>query len=154
MSYQLGQRKIRNITIISDLLLIMLGFAFAYVARYEFQWLLPTTVIVPYQEYVGQQFLLTGILIFMFIQNKVWVRRRGEFWIDEIARVGYATAAGIALMMAITFFFRPLAFSRLLLIWALLFIVLFIAVARLIRRLILQLLYRRGIAVDRATRQL
>jgi exopolysaccharide biosynthesis polyprenyl glycosylphosphotransferase len=128
----------------------MLGFVFAYVARYEFQWLLPTTVIVPYQEYIGQQFLLTGILIFMFVQNKVWVRRRGEFWIDEIARVGYATAAGIALMMAITFFFRPLAFSRLLLIWALLFIVIFIAIARLTRRLILQLLYRRGIAVDRA----
>lgn len=150
MSNQLGHRTIRNLTVISDLILITLAFMFAYVARYQFQWLLPTTVIVPYQEYLGQQLLLTIMLIFMFIQNKVWVRRRGEFWIDEISRVGYATAAGIALMMAFTFFFRPLAFSRLLLIWALLFIVLFIACARLLRRFILQLLYRRGIAVDRA----
>jgi len=150
MSNQLGHRTVRNITIITDLILISLAFIFAYVARYEFQWLLPTTVIVPYQEYLGQQLLLTIVLIFMFIQNKVWVRRRGEFWIDEVSRVGYATAAGIALMMAFTFFFRPLAFSRLLLIWALLFIVLFIAAARLLRRIILQILYRRGIGVDRA----
>jgi len=150
MSNQLGHRTVRNITIITDLILITLAFIFAYVARYEFQWLLPTTVIVPYQEYLGQQLLLTIVLIFMFIQNKVWLRRRGEFWIDEVSRVGYATAAGIALMMAFTFFFRPLAFSRLLLIWALLFIVLFIAAARLMRRFILQILYRRGIGVDRA----
>lgn len=150
MSNQLGHRKVRNLTIITDVILMVLGFAFAYVARYEFQWLLPTAVIVPYTEYVPQQILLTLMLIVMFSQNRAWVRRRGEFYIDEISRVGYATAAGIALMMAFTFFFRPLAFSRLLLIWALVFIILFIALARLLRRFLLQLLYRRGIGVDKA----
>ena len=150
MSDHLASRTVRNLTILSDLVLINLAFAFAYVARYEFQWLLPTTDIVPYAAYIGQQILLTILLIITFSQNKVWRRRRGEFWIDEVSRVGYATAAGIALMMAITFFFRPLAFSRLLLVWALVFIVLFIAAARLMRRLILELLYRRGIGVDKA----
>lgn len=149
MSDRLGRRAVRNITIISDLLLISLGFAFAYIARYEFQWLLPTTIIVPYSQYVGQQALLTLLLVITFSQNRVWSRRRGEFWIDEVSRVGYATAAGVALMMAFTFFFRPLAFSRLLLIWALVFIILFIAIARMLRRVILDLLYRRGIAVDK-----
>jgi hypothetical protein len=113
MSDRLGRRAVRNITIITDLLLITFGFAFAYIARYEFQWLLPTTIIVPYSQYVGQQLLLTLLLVMMFSQNRVWSRRRGEFWIDEVSRVGYATAAGVALMMAFTFFFRPLAFSRL-----------------------------------------
>src|SRR5690606_30330334 len=61
-----------------------------------------------------------------------------------------ATAAGIMLMMAVTFFLQPSPFSRLLLFWALLFIVLFISAARLLRRLTLSLLYRRGIGVDRA----
>ncbi|GAH03466.1 unnamed protein product, partial [marine sediment metagenome] len=97
MSNPLGHRAVRNLTIISDVLLINLGYAFAYIARYEFQWLLPTTEIVPYQEYVGQQILLTALLILTFSQSKVWTRRRGEFWIDEVSRVGYATAAGIAL---------------------------------------------------------
>jgi exopolysaccharide biosynthesis polyprenyl glycosylphosphotransferase len=150
MSDKLANRTVRNLSIVSDLVLINLAFAFAYMARYEYQWLLPTTDIVPYGAYVGQQILLTILLVITFSQNKVWRRRRGEFWIDEVSRVGYASAAGIALMMAFTFFFRPLAFSRLLLVWALLFIVLFIAAARLMRRLILELLYRRGIGVEMA----
>lgn len=149
MSDRLGRRAVRNITIVTDLLLISVGFAFAYVARYEFQWLLPTTIIVPYSQYLGQQALLTLLLVFTFSQNRVWSRRRGEFWIDEVSRVGYATATGVALMMAFTFFFRPLAFSRLLLVWALVFIILFIAISRMLRRVSLDLLYRRGIGVDK-----
>ena len=150
MDNKAGHQIVRNLTILTDLILITLAFAFAYVVRYDFQWLLPTAIRVPYSDYLSQQLLLTGLLVIAFIQNKAWIRRRGEFWIDEVSRVGYATAAGIALMMAITFFFRPLAFSRLLLIWALLFIVLFIAVARLVRRITLNSLYRRGQGVDKA----
>lgn len=150
MSERLGQRKVRNLTIISDLLLVNLAFGLAYAARYQFQWLLPTAVIIPYQEYLGQQILLNGLLLITFSQNRVWMRRRGEFWIDEVSRAGFATATGIALMMAFTFFFRPLAFSRLLLVWVLLFIVVFIALARLLRRFILNELYRRGVGVDKA----
>jgi len=149
MSDRLGRRAVRNFTIVTDLLLVSAGFAFAYVARYEFQWLSPTTVIVPYSEYVSQQALLTLLLVVTFSQNRVWSRRRGEFWIDEVSRVGYATATGIALMMAFTFFFRPLAFSRLLLVWALVFIVLFVAIARMLRRVFLDILYRRGIGADK-----
>jgi len=150
MSERLGRRVIRNITIVSDLLLINLAFAFSYVVRYQFQWLLPTSYVDPYISYVPQQILLTVLLIVTFAQNKVWKRRRGEFWIDELSRVGYATAAGIALMVAFTFFVRPLSYSRLLLIWALIFIVVFVGTARGLRRLILMALYRRGILVDRA----
>jgi exopolysaccharide biosynthesis polyprenyl glycosylphosphotransferase len=149
MSNRLGRRAVRNATVITDLLLISLAFFTAYLVRYELQLFQPATFIVPYSDYVGQQILLTLLLIVTFSQNKVWTRMRGEFWLDEVSRMGYATAAGIALMMAFTFFFRPLAFSRLLLVWALVFIILFIAIARLIRRLILQVLYRRGYGVDK-----
>ncbi|GMQ77599.1 MAG: sugar transferase [Anaerolineae bacterium] len=150
MNNKSGHKTVRNLTIITDLILISLAFAFAYIVRYDFQWLLPTAIRVPYSDYLGQQLLLTILLVVAFIQNRAWTRRRGEFWIDEVSRVGYATAAGIALMMAITFFFRPLAFSRLLLVWALLFIILFIAIARLARRISLNFLYRRGRGVDKA----
>lgn len=145
----MNRRNVRNWTIITDIILINLAFAFAYVVRYRFQWLQETTFHDPYSRYLGQQVLLTIILIVIFYQNKVWERRRGEFLIEEISRVGYATATGIALMMAITFFFRPLAFSRLLLIWALLFIVVFISIARLLRRTLLRYYYHRGQSVDR-----
>jgi len=141
---------IRNITIITDLILINIGFALAYIARYVFQWFLPTTFIVPYQDYLSQQVLLNLLLIITFSQNGVWRRRRGEFWLDEVSRMSYATATGVALLMAFTFFFRPLAFSRLLLFWVLVFIVVLIGLARFVRRWILVTRYHRGIGVDRA----
>ncbi|HZD09958.1 MAG TPA: hypothetical protein VE553_01350, partial [Candidatus Binatia bacterium] len=143
------RRHIRNWTIATDLILINLAFVAAYIVRYRFEWLAETTFEDPYSRYIGQQVLLTALLGITFYQNQVWLRRRGEFIIDEISRVGYATATGIALMMAITFFFRPLAFSRLLLVWALVFIVLFVSIARLVRRLILRMLYSQGRNVDR-----
>ncbi|MCA9932455.1 MAG: sugar transferase [Ardenticatenaceae bacterium] len=145
----MNRETIRNLTIISDLFLINIAFALAYVVRYQFEWIIETTAYDPYSGYIGQQILLTALLIFTFSQNKVWRRRRGEFWLDEVARVGFATSTGIALMVAYTFFFRPLAVSRLMLIWALIFIVILIGLARLVRRSVLSLFYRRGKLVDR-----
>ena len=145
----MNRETIRNLTIISDLILVNIAFALAYIVRYRFEWIIETTAYAPYPGYIGQQILLTILLIFTFSQNKVWRRRRGEFWLDEVARVGFATATGIALMVAYTFFFRPLAVSRLMLIWALIFIVVLIGLARLARRSVLSLLYRRGKLVDR-----
>lgn len=149
MNRRLTKQKIRNITIITDLLLINIAFVFAYLVRYRFQWLLPAVFTDPYVDYIPQQILLTALLVITYSQNRVWTRRRGEFWVDEASRVGYATAAGIILMVAATFFFRPLAFSRLLLIWAWLFITIFVGLARLARRIILSFLYQAGVGVDR-----
>jgi exopolysaccharide biosynthesis polyprenyl glycosylphosphotransferase len=146
----MNRRPVRHVTIISDLVLMNLAFAFAYVVRYRFEWLLEATSYEPYSSYVGQQILLTLLLAGAFAQYQVWARRRGEAWIDEMSRISFATAVGIALMMAFTFFFRPLAFSRLLLVWALIFIILFVGAARLIRRWLLHVLYQRGKFVDLA----
>jgi len=143
-------RVIHWITIVTDLLLINVAFWMAYVARYEWQWLRPVLYLEPYRDYLGQQLVLTVLLALAFRYTGVWRRRRGELWLDEVTRIITATAAGIMLMMAVTFFLQPSPFSRLLIFWALLFIVLFLSVARLLRRISLSLLYRRGIGVDRA----
>lgn len=142
-------RSIRYLTILIDLILVNLSFALAYVARYQLEWIEPPSFHIPYSEYLDQQLLLTLLVALIFSQNKVWTRRRGEFWIDEVSRVAYATAAAILLLMAITFFVRPLAFSRLMLVWALIFMVVSLSVARLGRRAILTYRYHRGIGVDR-----
>ncbi|MBE2220360.1 MAG: sugar transferase [Anaerolineae bacterium] len=145
-------RRIRNLTILSDLILINLAFIFAYMARYEWQLILevPEEFYEPYSRYLSQQLILMGLLILTFSQNKVWHRRRGEFWIDEVSRIAFATATAIVLMMAITFFLQPNGpFSRLMLFWAFLFIILFVSLGRLMRRWTLSWLYRRGKAVDR-----
>lgn len=146
----MNRRTIRKFTILSDLILINLSFVLAYIVRYRFEWLAESTIQVPYSGYLSQQLLLNLLLVMTFVQNKVWQRRRGEFWLDEVSRVLYATATAVTIIVAYTFFFRPLAVSRLMLIWAFAFIVLFISLARLARRALLALLYRQGRLVDRA----
>ncbi|MCB8986326.1 MAG: hypothetical protein H6661_01060 [Ardenticatenaceae bacterium] len=145
-------RRIRVVTILTDLVLINLGFLAAYIARYRWQWFLPVPeqFFEPYGRYLGQQLILNCLLILTFSQLRVWVRRRGEFWVDEISRVAYATATAIVLMMAVTFFLQPNGpFSRLMLFWIFLFVVLFISLARLARRWTLAYFYRHGRWVDR-----
>ena len=128
----MSNKRIRQLTIITDIVLINVAFVLAYVIRYQWQWLrpVPEAFFEPYHRYIGQQVVLVGLLIVTFAQSKVWRRRRGEFLIDEISRVGYATATAITLMMAITFFFQQEApFSRLLLFWVLAAVVLLIGLA-------------------------
>ena len=88
MSTGLGRRTVRNLTIVTDLILIVAGFWFAYIARYEFQWLEPFVVDVPLSAYRDQWILLIFLLAITFTQRRVWTRRRGEFLLDEISRVG------------------------------------------------------------------
>ncbi len=141
-------RAVRALTIISDLVLINLAFALAYFVRYRLQWFLPVTYSDPYEDYLGQQVILTFLLALTFNYSRVWQRRRGETWLEEVSRIISATAAGLTLMTAVTFFLQPSPFSRLMLFWALLFIVIILGVARLLRRWILHMLYQQGIAVD------
>lgn len=145
----MNKRSIRNLTIFSDVLLINVGFAVAYLIRYRWQWFRQITYYEPYSDYLLQQVVLLLLLVFTYFQVGVWQRRRGEGWLEEASRITYATAAGIGLMVALTFFVQPTPFSRLLFFWAFVTIVFFISLSRLLRRLILGYLYQRGILADR-----
>ncbi len=145
----MSHQRIRFATILSDLLLFNGGFALAYVIRYKWQWLRPITFLEPFPDYLGQLLLLDILLIFTFAQVRVWRRKRGEFWVDELSRIVYAVAAGIGLLSMIAFFVQPTPFSRLMYFWAFLAIVVLIGTARLLRRLLLGMLYQRGILADR-----
>ncbi|MCA9930525.1 MAG: sugar transferase [Anaerolineales bacterium] len=145
----MSKNRVYTSTIAADIVLLNLAFGLAYLARYQWQWLVEVVSPATYTAYLPQQVLLNVLLVLTFTQAKVWKRRRGEFWVDEVSRIIYATAAAIFLMGVVTFFVQPVPFSRLLLIWALLFTVLFISLARLVRRFILSTLYQRGLFVDR-----
>lgn len=146
------RKSVRYTTIVTDIILINLAFGFAYVVRYNWQWFytVPENFYVPFADYVDQLAVLNGFLIVAYGQNHVWRRRRGEFWIDEVARIATATAAGMGLFIVATFFFQPTPFSRLMLGWTLLFIVIFVGLGRLVRRNALHYQYRRGKSVDLA----
>ncbi len=146
------RQSVRYATIVADIILINLAFAFAYVVRYDWQWLyaVPENFYVPFVDYIDQLVVLNGFLILAYGQNRAWRRRRGEFWIDEVSRIAIATAAGMGFFIVATFFFQPTPFSRLMLGWTLLFIVIFVGLGRLVRRNVLHYQYRRGKSVDLA----
>ena len=56
-------QTVRYLTVLTDLILINLAFALAYVARYQWEWLLPVTFPEPYSDYRGQQLVLTLLLV-------------------------------------------------------------------------------------------
>ncbi|MCP5098464.1 MAG: sugar transferase [Chloroflexi bacterium] len=145
----MSKNKVYTITIGVDIVLMNLAFVLSYAARYIWEWVRVVASQATYIDYLPQQLLLNIILIVTFMQARVWRRKRGEFWVDEVSRIIYATSAGIFLMGVVTFFVQPIPFSRLLLIWALAFIVTLISLARLVRRLILSMLYQQGRGVDR-----
>ncbi len=145
----MSKRKIRFITIASDVFLLNVGFALAYLIRYQWQWFRSISFFEPYTDYLGQQAALVLLLVLTYSQMGVWQRRRGEAWLDEAARVLYATAAGIGLMVVLTFFVQPTPFSRLLFFWAFVVIVALISLARLLRRWLLSLFYQQGKLADR-----
>ena len=138
----------------TDLILINGAFAFAYMVVTAGNGFCPlTNFFEPYAPlFQPANRLLNALLILTFAQGRVWRRRRGEFWMDEVSRIGFAMATAVALLMAVTYFFLSEApfSSRLMLFWALLFIVVFIGLARLLRRWGLGWLYRHGRLVDNA----
>ncbi|MDJ0755169.1 MAG: sugar transferase [Ardenticatenaceae bacterium] len=141
---RLNTRPIRILTFLTDILLINLAFYLAHMVRYDFQFPASIQTYHPFGAYQSQQILLNFFMLAAFWQLKVWRRRRGEFWIDEVGRLVAATAVGIALMIIYVFVAFPTAFSRY--FWALvpIFIVVLLAVARAGRRWFLNILYLRG----------
>ena len=142
-------RPVRYFTVFTDILIINMAFAAAYYARYELQWLQPAVFRHPYEDYLWQQLLFNGCIAIGFYQTKVWVRRRGEFWVDELSRIVAGTATGTMLMIAYIFVDLPVPFSRLFWFWVPLFTVLVMGGARLARRVLLQILYQQGKGVDK-----
>lgn len=151
MMNQRAYRWVQNTTIVTDLLLINFGFYLAYLTRYVWQLLreVEPQFFLPYRAYLGQQLLVNLILIIALTQVGSWRRRRGEFYVDEVARVVYAMGIMLIVMMAYQNFVRPVANSRIMLFWAALYIGGLISFARLARRFLLRMAYRRGRGVDR-----
>lgn len=135
-----------------DFLLINAAFLVAYLIRYEFRF--PITVAeanyVGYSEYVPISLMLSVGLLFIYRIEGIYNYVRGRSWLEEMYGLLTATFTGIVILVFIFFFFRPQFYSRLIYIYAGILIVLYLTLARVVLRLILGRLRKRGIGVDRA----
>jgi exopolysaccharide biosynthesis polyprenyl glycosylphosphotransferase len=140
-----------GIVVLVDILLINLAFWLSYVVRYRlgFPYPVPPSYDAPYPPYLPYAALLTLLCLLTFQIDGLYRPQRGRGWLYEGYRLASGTATSIVIVMAITFFFQPLVYSRGMLVLAGTMIVLFLSLARVINRRILIHRRRRGIGVDR-----
>ncbi len=132
--------------------LINLAFVLSYVVRYRLGIPYPVDPRYDapfYPAYIPYAALLTILCLIMFQIDGLYERRRARRWLDELYRLVSGTMTSIVIIMAITFFVQPLIYSRGMLVLAGILIVMVLSMARLIQRIIVVRLRRRGIGVDR-----
>ncbi len=137
--------------VIADALLINVGFALAYWARYIGEWVRPVDEFnfVPFGEYVPIAVFLTATLLVIYKVEGVYTSQRGASWLDRTVTIFNGTLVGVAAMIVVFFYLRPYSYSRLMFAFALAFIVATLALFRLVLGVVLARLRKRGIAVDR-----
>jgi len=134
-----------------DLVLINLGFALAYLARYILQvgGELLEENYVSYSFYLPIALLLTLITLVIFSAERLYTASRGGPTLDEFYTIVSGTTVAIAVIVVITFGVRPYSYSRLMLAYAWLLIILFLTASRLIESWIVSVRRRKGIGVER-----
>ncbi|MEA3459312.1 MAG: hypothetical protein U9R11_01300, partial [Chloroflexota bacterium] len=137
--------------VLVDVLLINIALVASYWVRYGLQWFraVDPAYEAPLSVYVPFALGLTLLLLISYKLNGVYRRRRGASWLDEVYTIADSTATGIVVMVAITFFYRPRYYSRLLFIYTGVLVVVLLSLARLARRGVWHWLRRKGIGVDR-----
>lgn len=135
-----------------DFVLINAAFWLAYIIRYEFRF--PITVAeanyVAYTEYIPISLLLSLFLLLIYRIEGIYNYVRGRSWLEELYSLLTATFTGIVILVFIFFFFRPQFYSRLIYLYAGILIVILLTFSRVVTRMVLGHLRKRGIGVDRA----
>ncbi len=138
--------------VIADIGLINVAIAIAWYIRYELEWTVPFSegfYYAPYTAYLPFAFLLTLLAIAIFRLEGLYFPVRGKRFLDEIYTLVNGTITATLLIMAITFFVRPLVFSRAVYVYAASLIVILLGAARLAERIVQVRLRTRGIGVNR-----
>ena len=142
-------RRATWLLVLSDLVLIDIALGLAYWMRYELRWFAEVGFDAPFSDYVPFAIILSILLPTTFKLDGVYNGRRGQSWFDHMYAIVNATAKGTIVLLALTFGFRPLVYSRLLFLEAAVLIVLLTGLSRMVKGHIEARLRRRGIGVDR-----
>jgi len=134
-----------------DTLLIFAAYAIAYYVRYELQILFPVgeAYRAPFQPYIGFALIFATVMLLNNQGSGLYRSIRGRSWIEEIYIIANGVTNATVILMAITFVFQPLVFSRLMLVYVAGITVVLLSVLRAARRLTLAHLRSKGIGVQR-----
>ncbi|MBU0702636.1 MAG: undecaprenyl-phosphate glucose phosphotransferase [Chloroflexi bacterium] len=135
--------------VVSDILFVNVSMALAYWMRFELEWFRDISYHHDLAAYFPFSLLFTALMLLAFQMDRVYQQWRGCRWLDQVSRIINAAAKSVVVIMAVTFVFRPLQYSRLLLIEAGLIAAILLALSRLVENNILGWLRARGVGVSR-----
>jgi exopolysaccharide biosynthesis polyprenyl glycosylphosphotransferase len=150
-SRPVDRRSVPWALIAGDMVLVNAAFALSYYLRYRLELFRDVDPVnyVPYSSYLVLQL---GYVLVVFVALTVegaWRPRRGASWLDEVYTIANGTTTAMVVVLVLIFGIRPLAFSRLLLLYVSVLTVVFLGAGRLVKRSVETYRRRRGIGVDR-----
>ncbi|MBK8134490.1 MAG: sugar transferase [Chloroflexi bacterium] len=134
-----------------DAALGLLAFVLAYLARYELEIVRPvleinTTSFEPYLPYV---LIWVAWLALQYRGSGLYKHTRGRAYMAEVYTIINGVTNATVVVMAISFIFQPLFFSRLMMVLAAVITVVLLAGSRVVLRIIEARQRERGIGVER-----
>jgi exopolysaccharide biosynthesis polyprenyl glycosylphosphotransferase len=138
-------------TVLLDVILINLSFAFAYYLRYQLELFVPVAdaFFAPYTAYLPFQFSYTALELIFLALDGVYTPRRGGGWLTEVYRIANATTTVGIILFAAIFILLPLVYSRVLILEAVLLTIALLGGARGARRVVEAQLRKRGVGAAR-----
>jgi exopolysaccharide biosynthesis polyprenyl glycosylphosphotransferase len=149
--YESNDHPVRGWRImLGDAILILVSFLVSYYLRYNVQLLYPVDEVnnAPFAPYIPYSIVF---MIWMLIANQsagLYTEERGRTWARELIVLSNAAANAGLLVMAMSFLFRPLVFSRLMIVQSVALTVILLGSWRLVLRHIKQRLRQAGIGID------
>lgn len=144
-------RKWLYVRVLVDAALINLAVAIAWYLRYELSLIPPGSegsFEHPYTAYLPLAAALTVLTIAILRMEGFYPLARGQTFPEEFYKILNATTTATLITMAITFFLRPLVYSRSVYVYAALLMIFLITAERILQRQIGARLRKRGIGVD------
>lgn len=136
---------------LSDLLLIGVAFRLSYWVRYQLQWFrsVDPAFQTDFVTYLPFSAALIAILFVSFSFSGVYRRRRDRGWLEEVYTIATATTLGVVTLIILNLIFGELSYSRLIFLYAAVFVILLLGVSRALIFLMRSYLRERGVAVQR-----
>ena len=134
-----------------DAVLVLVGFALAYYARYELQLIRPVfdPNRAPFEPYLPYTAVFAFLLFLHYQGSGLYKSNRGRSWLEEIYTLGNGITNATVVVLGLYFLFQPLVFSRLMLVYAAVIVLVLLGSVRAVRRLVQAYLRTKGIGVQR-----
>ncbi len=140
-------RRVPWWAVVLDVITIAAGFVAGYWMRYDLRWFLDIAYDAPLSAYVPFLALYVLLLPVFFVMDGVYRHWKGS-WMEQMYSVVNATMKMTVLMLALTFWFHPLVYSRVMMVEVGIATVLVVGVVRAVEGTVAERLRARGVGVS------